>query len=116
MSVTLRVVLVVVSFLMFLYVMKKIKKAQIKIEDTLFWLLGSALLVVISVFTDIVTWGTKLTGVQSEVNFIFLFMIFVLLIKVFGQTIQISQLEHKINGMTQEYAIQQNLDRDEKNE
>ena len=58
-----------------------------------------------SIFPRLVEWGTKLTGVQSPVNFVFLSILFILIIKLFRMTIKISQIENKFQSFVQAYAL-----------
>ena len=80
MSIVLRITLIVVSFLVLLFVLKKIRRTQLYIDDAIFWIVFSALLLVISIFPQLAVWATDLLGIQSPANFVFLFMIFVVLI------------------------------------
>lgn len=105
MSVTLRIALLAVSVLNFVWTVMRIRKSQVKIEDTVFWILFSALLIVMSIFPGLVEWGAKLMGVQSASNFVFLAIIFVLLLKMFRMSVRISQLESKLQTFAQTYAI-----------
>lgn len=107
MSYMLRILLVVISSLTFLYVFRKVRKEQIKIEHTIFWIFISLLLVVLSAFPRIAYWATDLLGIMAPVNFIFITIIFVLFIKIFWQSIKISQLETKIEQIVQVIAINQ---------
>jgi len=110
MTATLRIVLIIVSFANCVWVLRRIRKAQVKIEDTVFWILFSAFLVLMSLFPKVVEWGAKILGVQSPVNFIFLAIIFVLILKVFRMTMKLSVLESKIAAFAQSYAIKQMRD------
>lgn len=48
---------------------------------------------------------SKVIGINSQVNFLFLFFIFLLLIKEFSMSIKISRLEHSLNELAQKTAI-----------
>lgn len=109
MSITLRIVLVVVSIISFLYVMRRINKSQMQIADSIYWIIFSCVLVILSIFPGIVDFIKDLLGIASAVNCIFLVIIFLLIMKIFGMSIKISQLENKIWGLTQRYAIDQNI-------
>lgn len=106
MSVTLRIILVLVSLLTCIWIVRKIRKSQAKIEDSVFWLAFSSLLILISIFPQIVEFGARLAGVASPVNFLFLSIIFVLLAKVFLLSIRLSQLESKLQRFVQTYALE----------
>lgn len=107
MSITLRIVLALVSFFNCTWILLHIRKAQVKIEDAIFWLLFSAILILMSIFPGAIVWGTQFVGVQSPVNFVFLAIIFVLLAKTFRLSIRLSQLESKLQTFAQRYAIDQ---------
>ena len=72
MSVMLRTALIIISALTLWYTARKIRKSQLQIEDSIFWLVFPAALVVLSIFPDIASWAADQLGVQSPVNFIFL--------------------------------------------
>ena len=80
-----------------------------KMEDSIFWVMFSLLLVVFSVFPWVADIISRLVGTYSTANFIFAFMIFILLIKVFSQSMKISQLDRKVTELVQLLA----LDREE---
>lgn len=107
MTLTLRIILLVVSLITSIWIIMRIRKSQVKIEDSVFWILFSFLLIVMSLFPDLVMLGAAIAGVQSASNFVFLAIIFVLLLKVFRMSIRISQLESKIQTFAQTYAIDQ---------
>ena len=105
MSVTLRVVLMLASVASFLWVLRKSRKAQVALQDAVFWFLSSLLLVILGIFPDLATWASELLGVATPVNFVFLSIIFVLLVKVFLMSIKMSQLEYKLQQLVQHEAI-----------
>lgn len=80
----LRTALIVISLLTLWYTARKIRKSQLQIEDSIFWMAFPAALVILSVFPGIATWAAKMLGVQSPVNFIFLAVIFILIVKIFS--------------------------------
>ena len=102
-----RAILVVVSLVTFIVMIRKVRNSKVQIEYSLFWLAFSALLILFSIFPEIADCVTDLLGIYSTVNFIFLFVIFILLIHQFLNTIKISQLENKINELTQEIALRE---------
>lgn len=63
------------------------------------------LMIVMAVFPEIIYWITVRLGVISPVNFVYLFIIAVLLIKSFMMTIEISMLENKVKDLVQQIAI-----------
>ncbi len=110
MSMVFRIILIVACILTCAYTLRKIRKSQMQIEDSLFWILISIGLVCISIFPEIVTFFSNLIGVGAAVNFIFLVIIFILLLKVFFMSLKISQMEDKFKKLVQRMAIQNQED------
>ena len=106
MTLTLRVVLVLVSLMTLLFVMRKVRSSKIRLEDSMAWILFSGGLFVLSVFPGIFDFLAELAGVYSTVNFVFLFFIFVLLILCFSLNMKVSQMDTKIKELTQLLAIE----------
>lgn len=105
--IVLRVLLILISVWLFFYVLRSVRKAQVQIDDMIFWLFFSVLLVVLAVVPQIAGWAAGLVGVISPVNLIYLVIIFVLLLKIFNMSIKFSQLETKIKTLTQELAVKE---------
>ena len=106
MSLALRVLLVIVSLITFIFVLRKIRKSQIQLDDSLFWIVFALLVLVASLFPQIFTCTAKLLGIESAANLVFLFFIFVLLIKVFALSIRISQSDARIRELVQQLGIE----------
>lgn len=105
MTTILRIVLIVTCFLTCYYALYKIRKSQMQIEDSIFWILFSTILVIISIVPDIAYFLANLLGIGSPVNFVFLAVIFIMIFKIFSMSIKISQLEYKIRNLVQQIAI-----------
>lgn len=114
MTFTLRIILIIGSFLTTYYVARKVRKGQIEINHSLFWVLFSLFLLITSIFPQYLRIITHLAGVYSQSNMVFLIIIFVLLFKLFLNSITMSKLEEKIENIVQEIALKE-LE-DEKND
>lgn len=106
MSLFLRVVLIIGSVGTCFFVLRRIQKNKFIIEDSLFWIAFSLMLVVMGFFPGIMTWLASVVGVESPANLVYLLIIFALLIKLFSVSLKVSQMGSKINRLTQEYAIE----------
>lgn len=102
-----RIVLIVASLLTLAGIVRKVRNAKVDIENSIFWIGFSALLLILSIFPKIAEVIADLLGIYSTVNFIFLFVIFVLLIHQFTNSIRISQLENRVKELTQEIAVRE---------
>lgn len=105
MSTTLRVVLIVISVLVVLYTIRKIRKSQLNIDDSVYWIGFSVLLLVMSIFPIVPTWLAELLGIASPVNFVFLLVIFLILVKLFKVAIDLSITKRRLNHLIQRIAI-----------
>ncbi len=110
MSFYLRIILIVAAVVSYIYVIHKIRKSQMKIENAIYWIMLSGVILLLSIFPQIVIWMASLIGVESPVNLLYLLMIFFIMWKVFSLTVKISQLENKINILTEELAIWKKLE------
>lgn len=108
-----RVLLIVVSLFTTYYILKRIRQSKLQIEYAIFWILFSGVLIVFSLFPWLVSLFTRMVGMQLPVNFIFLLFIFVLMVKLFFMTIELSTLENKVKDLTQELALEEKERRDE---
>lgn len=104
-SIAFRLVLALVSFGTILFFLRKIRKAKVQIQDVLFWLLFSAVLLVLCIFPGILSYFSKLLGIQSPANLLFLVIIFLLLIHQFSLTLKISMLEKKLYQLGRKNAL-----------
>lgn len=107
MSIELRILLIIISCITMFYVIRKIRQCKLGIEYASFWIGFSILLILMSVFPQLIYWCTDFLEIQSPVNFVFLVVIFILIIKCFLMTIQISQLTNKLKELVQELALRQ---------
>ena len=111
MSIAFRITLIIVSVFTLLYMCKKVKQEKLQIEYSIFWTLFAIMLVLFSIFPD---WMSELVGVYSTTNFIFLLIIFILLVKCFQLTMDISKLDNKVKELVQKIAIDEKEKREQK--
>lgn len=103
-----RGLLIAVSCFFFWYVLRKIRKSQLQIEHSIFWVGLSVIFIIFSIFPQSVYFLTNICGMVAPVNFLFLAMIFLLLIKIFTMSIRMGQMEEKIKNLAQQIAIRNN--------
>lgn len=108
-SIILRSLLILVSVWLFFYVLRSVRKAQVQIDDMIFWLVFSVVMVILAAVPQIALWAANLFGVQSPINLIYLVIIFVLLLKSFNMSVKYSQMETKMKALTQAIAIREHL-------
>ena len=105
MSVILRILLIAFSIGVCFFVFKKIRKAQLNIDDSIYWILFAILLLVLSVFPQIAILISELLEIESPANFVFLCMSFLIIIKLFQVSIDLSVQKHRLNHLVQKLAL-----------
>ena len=108
MSIYLRIILVVISMLSMLNILKRVRKSKLQIEYSIFWIVFSILLILVAVFPQPMFVLAQILGIQSPANMVFLFVIFILLIKLFNMTSEVSQLQYKQQELVQKIALDEN--------
>ncbi|MCD7819571.1 MAG: DUF2304 domain-containing protein [Lachnospiraceae bacterium] len=108
MSVTMRVLLLVFAVLTGGWILYKIRKLEVKMQDSIFWVVFAGILLIMGIFPQLCYWLADLLGVMSPANLIFLVVIFLLMEKIFTLSIIVSQLEEKITVLSAEIALRSN--------
>lgn len=104
-SLALRIILIVAAVGLIAFLLHSIRKTKMGIDDSIFWLGFSLLILIMSIFPEIPSWLSNVIGFMSPVNFVFLFFIFVLIIRDFLSNRRISQLENRVKELTQQIAL-----------
>lgn len=107
MSIVLRIALIVVCVVACGYVLRKIRRAQMEIDDAIYWIIVSIVLVIISIFPQIPDFFSDLLGIQSPSNFVFLAVIFLVILKLFSLSLEVSLLKQKLKSAIQNIAIRE---------
>ena len=115
MDLLLRILLFITSLGSLIFVLIRIRKSQMQIDNAVFWIIFMIGLVIISIFPGIVTYFSRLIGIDSPVNFVFLCIIFILLIKVFYMSMKISKLQYQIRQLTQIIVLDETRSKFESN-
>jgi len=105
MSIILRLFLIGGSLISFIYILHKIKKSKMQIEDSIVWILWSIALFIVSIFPSPIIYLSELLKVQSAANFVFLLVGFYSYYRIFSMTAQISQLKEKNKDVVQKVSL-----------
>lgn len=105
MSPTLRILMLLAGFIIAIWILLRIRKSKVKMEDAIFWVCLAAMFIVLGTFTKLTFWLTGILGIQSPANCVYMMIIALLIEKVFTLSIKTSQLEEKIEIMSAEIAI-----------
>ncbi len=101
-----RIILIVVSLSTFGVIVQKIRRSRMRIEDSIFWVILCLMFVVFALFPSVADGLAALLGIYSTANFLFLFTIFILIMKLFSMSMAISSLETKLKELAQKNALE----------
>ena len=105
MSPALRILLLISAVAVTVFVLRNVKRSKMRIEDTIFWVFITALVLIMGLFPQVAGWFSNLLGFASEQNFVFAFFIFVLLASSYFTSKANSDLETKVKELTQQIAL-----------
>lgn len=100
-----QLVFIVVSIFTFLFIVLRIRKNGMNIDDSIVWIIWAVFLLILSFFPNLAEFVSHKLGFISTSNFIFSLFIFFLYIIVFAQAIQISKLKEKQKELIQKISI-----------
>ncbi|MBS3200960.1 DUF2304 domain-containing protein [Turicibacter bilis] len=104
-SLELQFALIIGALATYTYVIYKIRKSNVRIDDMIIWVIGSVLLLLLSIFPIIPAKIASILGFISAANFIFCAIIFFLLLMVFSLSVKLSQQHEKLKDITHNLAM-----------
>ncbi len=114
MSITLRIILIISSVIALIICFRKIEQEKLKISESIGWIVGSLLLIFMSIFSNVIEWISTKLGFMAPVNFVFLVFIGFLLMKIFSSNMKISQLNEKLKNIDHYLALKEYEEKNEK--
>lgn len=111
MDLRLQLFFICASFFTFFFIIGKIQKSTLNIEDAIIWILWAILLLIFSLFPIIPEFISSLLGFQSMSNFLFSLFIFFLYILLFYQSFKISKLREQHKDLIQQLSIKEYEDK-----
>lgn len=105
MSISLQLGLFVVSFVTLLYVLLTVIKNKMNIHYAMAWIIWGIGTVIIAIFPQIIYFATKIIGIQTPVNTVFLIMIFLLYCLSFYVYLKLSKQSSDLINLNYEIAV-----------
>lgn len=99
------VLLIIGAVGIFALTLRKIMRSEIAVADSVFWFFFALSLVILAAFPRIAFVIADALGFISVVNFVFLYVIAVLLVKVFYMTAEIARLRARQAELIQDKAL-----------
>ena len=113
MTLLFRIILLAVCLFTYFFLHRSIKKEKMRIEESIFWLILSLLLLVFAIFPGLPDILARLLGIYSTANFLFLFVIFILLLRLFYVNAALGKLEERVKTLVQNEALRDRREREQ---
>lgn len=102
MTIQLRLILIISSFLFFFCILYYIRRSKLNTDYAVIWLLWGIGVILISVFPEIVSAAALMLGVYAPYNALYLIMIFLLYVFLFILYLRFSRTEDKLTALIHE--------------
>lgn len=111
---------IIIGVLLFIYILSVVIKGTFDIYESIFWLLGTVIILILSIFPNLIIWLARIIGVQYAPSLLFLLVAVFLLFISFRNTQKIVKQKEKILSLAQDVAILkyeiENIKKEESNE
>ena len=101
----LHIILIIGCLFTYYYIIHKVRKANVRIDDIIIWIIGIFIFLICCIFPKIPLFISDILGFETPANSIFFLVIFFLFIMTFLLTLRVSQLQEKIKELTQKIAL-----------
>jgi len=109
MNSTIKVFIILLGLILICSIMYLLVKRRINDRHSLFWFIGAFIILILSLFPEILEMLANMVGIDYPPSLLFLFAILVILAIVLYQSMQISVLQERLRELTQQMAIEHYL-------
>lgn len=95
----------ILAILIFVMVLLLVRNQKMKEKYAAFWLVISAVIIVVALFPSLLTWLADITGVVVPVNLLFLLAIIMLIGVTMHLTLEVSKISDETRTLAEEVAI-----------
>lgn len=99
---------IILGIFLILYIFVTVIKGKFDIVESIFWLIGSVVILILSIWPNIIIWLSKIIGIEYPPSLLFLLVAVFLLLINFRNTQKIAKQREKIIFLGQEIAILKN--------
>jgi len=101
----LQIFILLISFFFTVFIIHFIRKEVLELKYTLVWIVTGLIILLISLFPQIVAFLAESAGIQTPVNALFLMGLLFALIIIFTLTVAISKISLRVTRLAQEISI-----------
>ena len=99
---------IIISILFIIFITLSVKHSKLSIKESFWWMMGSIVALILSIFPNIIDWIAKLFGVKYPPALLFVFCILFLLYMIFRNSKRIAEQQEKIIELAQQVALLKN--------
>jgi hypothetical protein len=105
MSLTLRIVMIVFSLLFLLVVFRLVAKGRLQIKYSLMWMVLTLVLIICSIFPQIIFFFARILGFNTASNFVFVVGMFMMMAIMLSLSMIVSWQSQYIRSLVQTVAL-----------
>lgn len=112
---------IIIGVALFIYILSVVIKGTFDIYESIFWLVGTIIILILSIFPNLIIWMASLIGIEYAPSLLFLLVAVFLLFINFRNTKKIAKQKEKILSLAQDvailkYEVENKINNEEKNE
>lgn len=96
---------IVISIICMLYIVHEIRKKRFTIKESFWWIIGSIVMLILSIFPHIIDKIAKLIGIAYPPSLLFVLCDIFLIFMIFRNSKRITEQQEKIIELAQNVAI-----------
>lgn len=96
---------IILGVALFIYIVCVVVKGTFDIYESIFWLIGTVIILILSIFPNLIIWLAGLIGIEYAPSLLFLLVAVFLLFVNFRNTQKIVKQKEKILSLAQDVAI-----------
>ena len=100
-----RIIIAVLSFLLFFFVLNKIRRRSLSIEYSILWLVVSSIILIISIWQNLGDQIAYFIGIDYPPALFFLIAILFLILIILHLSIELSKLKNQNKTLIQEISL-----------
>jgi hypothetical protein len=96
---------IVLGVALFIYIVCVVVKGTFDIYESIFWIIGTVIILILSIFPNLIIWLAGLIGIEYAPSLLFLLVAVFLLFVNFRNTQKIVKQKERILSLAQDVAI-----------
>lgn len=96
---------IVLGVALFIYIVCVVVKGTFDIYESIFWIIGTVIILILSIFSNLIIWLAGLIGIEYAPSLLFLLVAVFLLFVNFRNTQKIVKQKERILSLAQDVAI-----------